>query len=326
MRRALWLGLMTAAVVVACSDSALRSGRDPLPAAVDAAPSRVVQPARPAKRAQPVALEPGFTFLVGADTHFGYPKLEPWNRQKVRAMNTLPGTPYPKVLGGRVERPLGVLMAGDLTNSGRGGQWKTFVRYYGLKGGDGELKWPVFEGSGNHDRYGKRRIVPKAIRRRHGRLPYDWSWHGVHFFNLDVCPRISTRRWLARKLRRLGKRAPVVIYFHYSILGYFSEWWSGWEKETFRKTIEGYNVIAIFHGHYHGAERYRWRGFDVYNVGSPLHSFPSFAVVRVTQSHLTVASWNWIKDRWDRWHRKPLVHGPDAKLFPKLLPTLFPSR
>lgn len=247
---------------------------------------------------------------MAADTHFGYPDTEPWNLKKVQAINRIAGTPYPRSLGGRVRRPRGVLVAGDLTNDGTRSQWKQFVRHYGLKGGDGMVRYPVFEGTGNHDYHGKRRLVAEAVRRRHGALSYTWTWQGVHFVCLDTHPRLGRNRWLRRHLRRFGKRAPVVIYFHYSIVGPYSTWWSGLSKSVFRSTIDGYNVIAIFHGHYHRSERYRWKGFDVYNVGSPLYDSPSFAVARVTSSHLTVAAWNYQHERWDWHHRKRLRYGP----------------
>lgn len=249
------------------------------------------------------------TFFVAADTHFGYEGLEPWNLRKVRAMNELPGTPYPRALGGRVRRPLGVLVAGDLTNRGRRSEWKQFVRHYGLKGGDGMLRYPVFEGTGNHDYDGKRRVVAAAVRRRHGGLSYGWSWQGVHFLCLDTHPRIGERHWLRKRLRRIGKLAPVVVYFHYSIIGPYSSWWSDLSKQAFRRSVEGYNVIAVFHGHFHHSERYRWQGLDVYNVGSPMHSSPSFGVATVTAGHLTVAAWNYQRRRWDWHHQKRISRG-----------------
>ncbi len=128
----------------------------------------------------------------------------------------------------------------------------------------------------------------------------------MHLFCLDTHPQFSARRWLRRHLQRIGKHAPIVIYFHYSIKGTYSRWWSNKEKRSFLRSIEGYNVIALFHGHFHRSERYQWDGLDVYNVGSPIHDSPSFSVVKVTAGHLTVAAWNYVTRRWDWWHRKEL--------------------
>ena len=104
----------------------------------------------------------------------------------------------------------------------------------------------------------------------------------------------------------------MVIYFHYSILGAFSDWWSSREKQAFARAIANYNVIGIFHGHFHGSAHYRWAGHDVYNVGSPRHGGHSFAVVRITDTTMTVASWDWRFNRW-RWaHSKRITRSQPA--------------
>ncbi len=79
-------------------------------------------------------------------------------RAVIQAMNALPGTPGAQ---GVSRAPLGVLVAGDLTQDGfdhRGDlpddqfdQVSLFTSQWGLTGADGELRFPVFEGFGNHD-------------------------------------------------------------------------------------------------------------------------------------------------------------------------------
>jgi cytolysin (calcineurin-like family phosphatase) len=231
-------------------------------------------------------------------------------------MNRLPGTALPRSIGGRVDRPLGVLVAGDLTDRGKPEQWRTFVKYFGRTGRDGVLKYPVYLATGNHDRKGSRKFVLRQVRARHGALAYSWNWHGVQFVCLDNYPGRRNLIWLKKDLSALRPRTPVVIFFHYSILGPFSQWWGKKAKNRFRKAIQRHNVIAIFHGHYHGAGHYRWAGFDVYNVGSPLYYFVSFAVARITAHHLSVASWNYEHGRWSWSHLKRLRPGPDPKLLP----------
>ena len=54
--------------------------------------------------------------------------------------------------------------------------------------------------------------------------------------------------------------------------------------------LRTYNVIAIFHGHFHGSGWYEWKGFDVYDIGSAKHGWKDFAVVRVTDTSLTVSA------------------------------------
>jgi hypothetical protein len=66
--------------------------------------------------------------------------------------------------------------------------------------------------------------------------------------------------------------------------------------------------LRRFHGHYHASGRYRWNGWDVYNVGAAKHDRHSFAVVHVDDRRLRVASWHFGQDRWEWWHQKP-IHG-----------------
>ena len=249
------------------------------------------------------------TFFVAADTHFGRQGIDKLNARQIAAMNTLVGTAMPAGIGGTVREPLGVLVAGDLTNGGRKSQWKQFTEYYGLAGGDGLLKYPVYEGTGNHDRMSfLLRPVISGVKKRHGSLTYSWDWGDVHLVCLDLYPNASNLRWLKRDLARVGRVVPVVLYFHYSILGPYSRWWSDREKEAFRQAIDGFNIIGIFHGHYHGSMHYKWQGYDVYNVGSPRHGRYSFAVVRVTDTTMTVASRNWNPGRW-RWRHTKAING-----------------
>ncbi len=250
------------------------------------------------------------TFFVAADTHFGARGIEQLNRRQIEAMNALPGTPWPGGLAGTVAAPRAVLIAGDLTDHGLGGEWRQFVQHYGSSGRDGRLRYPVRECTGNHDRrVPLLRPVLSGVRGRHGGLTYSWDWGDVHVACLDEYPDAGNRRWLRRDLAAVGRRRPVVIYFHFPLLGPYSDFWSEGDKQAFAEAIEGYNVIAIFHGHFHGSGHYRWAGRDVYNVGSPRHGWHSFAAVRVTDTRLAVASWNWDRGRWQWWHAKAINEG-----------------
>ena len=259
------------------------------------------------------------TFFVAADTHFGAQGIAERNARQVQAMNDLPGTPLPTAYGGApVHQPLGLLVAGDLTNSGRRDQWNQFVKHYGLTGSDAPLKYPVFECAGNHDRQALLfRPVLDGVKARHGgKLIYSWNWGDVHLVCLDLYPDAAALRWLRKDLAAVGRKLPVVIYFHYSILGPFSEWWTDRERQAFAEALQGYHVVALFHGHYHASQHYTWRGYDVYNVGSPRHNMHSFAAVRITDNTLTVASWNWDRGGWDWVHRKPINQPAPAVATP----------
>jgi hypothetical protein len=258
-----------------------------------------VEPA-PAVSERALAGGTDVTFLVAADSHLGVEGIEALNRVQIAAMNALPGTPYPPQIGGSVGKPLGVLFAGDLTEHGSAAEWQLFETLYGLSGKEGLLKYPVFECSGNHDRpFLHLGQVTEKVRQRHGALTYSWDWGDLHVVCLDVYPTAANLRWLRGDLAAAGRRVPVVIYFHYSILGPFSDWWSEAEKEAFAKAIEGYNVVGIFHGHFHGSYHYQWKGLDVFNIGSPKWIYHRFLAVHVTDSAFTVAAWDWDRGRWD---------------------------
>lgn len=252
------------------------------------------------------------TFYITADTHLGHEGIREANLRQVDALNALPGTPWPDSRDGTVDEPRGVLIAGDLTDDGAPGEWDEFEEIYGLDGTDGLLKWPVFEATGNHDR----RIlwtdpVLGQVARRHGRLVRSWNWDDVHMVSLDLYPDYAARQWLARDLARAGRKVPVVIYFHYAIQGPWSQWWGDSEKEAFAEVIDGYNVVAIFHGHSHRPRHYRWKGYDVFNVGACRHRHYSFCAVRITDETITVASRQWDEGRWRSHFRKP-IRGASA--------------
>ena len=71
------------------------------------------------------------------------------------------------------------------------------------------------------------------------------------------------------------------------------EWVGRDSRARFAAALKGYNVIGLFHGHFHGSGYYRWQGYDVYDVGSPKHGAKDFFVVHVTDERLTVCSWNY---------------------------------
>jgi cytolysin (calcineurin-like family phosphatase) len=183
------------------------------------------------------------------------------------------------------------------------------LKLYGLTGKDGLLKYPVYECTGNHDRwtplsYLFRRPVIEAVRRRHGGLLYSWDFGDVHLVSLDLYPDLGARLWLRRDLAAVGRQRPVVIFFHYPLAGLYSKWWSPLDKSAFRDTLAGFNVVGIFHGHYHHPEHYTWNGYDVYNTGSCRHWPHAFSVVRITDDRMTVAARSWDTGRWLWWHDK----------------------
>lgn len=182
----------------------------------------------PACPARPAADAESITFYAMGDPQYGGGS-EDKNTFQIAALKAFeaewpPGMPS---AGEAVERPLGLLVAGDLTQSGQDDrlaavdqfdQVGAFVAEYGLRGGDGDLPFPVYEGYGNHEfdpdepaedenllqwryhytedptpgvdvvairnarRCGLTRVAPDADGH------YSWDWGPVHFVNADLFP------------------------------------------------------------------------------------------------------------------------------------------
>ena len=319
-----------AVLAVACALWLARPERGPPSRALASEPGGA-EPGPPTRNRRLGGLD--VTFFVAADTHVGFgasekgadgrprnPVKEPAESDRINArqindMNGMPGRPFPPELGGRVGVPRGVLIAGDLTEEGEPWQWSHFVAWYGLKGGDGQLRYPVFETHGNHDKHHSWFTLDR-IRERHGAVRYAFDWDDLRVVCLGEAPDEQGLAFLERDLARVGKDRPVVIYQHFPLRGPFStgNWFGdGRYRADLARIVFGYNVIGLFHGHYHGSGRYRWEGIDVYNVGSTKHEQWSFGVVRVTDTRLSVASWHYGEQHWEYWHDKPINADREAE-------------
>jgi cytolysin (calcineurin-like family phosphatase) len=245
------------------------------------------------------------TFFVVGDSHFGAQGMGPLNRSLVEKLNRLPGSDYPDALGGRVETPRGVLFMGDMTDSSAAEEWQEFEAVYGLTGWDGLLKYPLFEAVGNHDIVGDS-PVPERVRRRHGALVYSWDWDDLHVVCLDLHPDAQNLAWLGKDLEKVGAKRPLVVFFHYSIEGPYSDFWEEEQKSALAQALHGRNVLGIFHGHYHRAGQYLWRGYDVFLPGSPRPSSHALLVVRVGADSLAVGTRDFDTDTWRDAFVKPI--------------------
>jgi len=245
------------------------------------------------------------TLLVTSDSHYDAFENEDRNernRATVEAMNHITELTWPEKLGGeRIGTPRAVLLLGDVLDdadrrfqgkSQGQQQWAYFVADFGLDGTDGRLKFPVFEGWGNHD-------GPPAGKERHGfsfqaqlkqrnqlrkakglianvsdnGLHYSWGWDGVHFAQLNLYPGDEPH----------PKTRYSPAYHHYDLQG--TDWWHDDERNAYRKAIADYNVVAVFHGHT-GTGVYRWKGLDVVNTGQTENGF---FVVQITDTRLRLA-------------------------------------
>ena len=179
---------------------------------------------------------PSLTWFSASDTHLGHDTGVGVNHTTsftknlwaINEMNALPGSgQWPSSLGGGpVLPPAGVTISGDLLDSGLGsasvyngcGQWANFTALYGLNGTDGQLKYRVYEGRGNHDAKNSSLPPPPGcahspsgwiVERNKARaadpafridgvsaptgLHYSWTWNvsavcAIHFVHLNLFP------------------------------------------------------------------------------------------------------------------------------------------
>lgn len=257
------------------------------------------------------------TFIFASDTHFGHSdEVDQRNLEQIRQMNAMEGKPWPRALGGTVGEPCGVLVGGDLTDRGAPWEWDRFANAFGLVGGDGALKFPVFEVHGNHDQMAGS-LVRERVAERHGGEIYSFTWGDVHLIALGEAPDDEDQAWLREDLAKLKPGTGVVLYFHFPLEGPYSrgQWFGDADyRARLLKVLVGVNVLGVFHGHYHATGIYRYHGLDVYRAGSPKHSWHTFTVVQIAHGTMKVASWDYDSDRWRWWHQKPVLGGTGPTL------------
>jgi cytolysin (calcineurin-like family phosphatase) len=160
------------------------------------------------------------TFIVTSDVHYDAFENEDRNERNsrtLREMNAITNRTWPAELGGgRIPRPRGVLVLGDVIDDGDReleGKHQSPVQYdwflgdFGLDGTDGLLSYPVFETWGNHDgpppgkekfgfSYQARLKQRNLLRQQKGwvaklsanGLHYSLDWEGVHIVMLGIYP------------------------------------------------------------------------------------------------------------------------------------------
>ena len=183
--------------------------------------------------------EPGgrdVTFLHISDQHYSAEPEGDSLAATIKAMNALPGTAYPAALGGEVTKLRGVILTGDLTNSGSPEDWQKFTAHWGLTGKEGLVQYPVYEGAGNHDGapsstskdrvgYVRRQIIERnkdrvgVVNRSENGLHYSWDWDDVHFVQLneyaglDDDERYPGNNEYGRKRQSYGNPAEMSLQF-----------------------------------------------------------------------------------------------------------------
>ena len=171
-----------------------------------------------------------------------------------------------------------------------------FERTMGLTGEDGGLDYPVYEVHGNHDGpAGKGPAIERIIERNKTRprvdylspngLHYAWDVGDVRFVNLGIVvgsvSGIERRRryaplesldFLVTDLReKVGDSGrPVVITHHVDIARYTTpvpadapfadKEWDPADVGGFFSALREFNVAAVFYGHTHARQVWRWDG------------------------------------------------------------------
>lgn len=195
-------------------------------------------------------------------------------------------------------------------------EWSAFAREFGLTGKDGRLQFPIYEVHGNHDGTRDKGLPIQQIIERNKTRPgvvnvsknglhYSWDWGPVHFVNLGLVvgehPDVKRKRrydpmgsleFLIADLKaKVGpSKRPVVITHHVDMLRNAQTLpvedkkaegmeWDPADVRAYYDALKSYNVAAIFYGHTHARNVFRWdgtnkaasKGIPVFNVTKSSH-------------------------------------------------------
>jgi cytolysin (calcineurin-like family phosphatase) len=282
-----------------------------------------------------LALARDVTFISTSDCHYRETEHKlghhnDLNRASIEEMNRITSVDWPdKLGGGKITKPRGVVVLGDLIDDGdmktSAAQFRLFVADFGLDGTDGVLKYPVFEGWGNHDGppKGKERNgfssqaqirQRNQIRKQKGLisnlsdngLHYSWDWDDVHFVQLNLYPADQQRAgvryspdWhdpqgslsflkkdLAEKVGQSGRA--VVLMSH---CGFDTDWWVTADWQELYDAVNQYNIVLYLYGH-SGTGLRAWapegesKKWDCINDGQ---TEKGFFIIQITDDRLRAA-------------------------------------
>ncbi len=167
-----------------------------------------------------------------------------------------------------------ILLCGDMTDSGYESNFATFANEWLAP--FAALGIPVHMAYGNHDNYVDhwydKKAVLEYIKKQEGDVRYSFDSGDIHFIccaqypdgtgaGCDCLPCTwDTMKWLKKDLEDVGTQTPVVIFCHFNLVGPFSDWWKGANKDTFYNVIKDYNIKCVFTGHLHDTFTQQWRG------------------------------------------------------------------
>jgi len=217
-------------------------------------------------------LDESFVFICDSDLHF---------------QSTVPGGPIVVPRSEKADnvliitriKPDFVIMAGDLTNNGSDGS--TFC-YIPISGPEKQLQAylsqyvqpiqahviPIYAAMGNHDNYTYPPYVYMAVKsylqKFYGGIHYNFVHKNVQFICLGLYPDAAALKYFNTVA---NKSLPIVVFFHYNLVGDWSNWWSDQEKDDFLITITGYQIKLIVTGHIHICASYQWNNYPVITCG-----------------------------------------------------------
>ncbi len=224
-------------------------------------------------------------------------------------------------------------------------EWAAWSAGYGLTGRDGRLKYPVYELCGNHDApHGTGLVIDQIIARNKQRpsvtnvsangLHYSWDWGHVHFVVLGLIVGTAAETKRQRRYAALdsldflradlaamvGESGRPVVLLHHVDLGRYTQptcdpaapfdnkEWDACDVRGFYEAIRGHQIAAIFHGHTHARNIFRWdgasakaaEGIAVFNVDNASHyklESQAFFHVEISERELLVREFA-SPDRW----------------------------
>ena len=174
-----------------------------------------------------------------------------------------------------------VLVTGDQTELGFTDDYELYRKL------TEPLKMPVYNVAGNHEtkwsNWGK-----AGIKKFLGREPhYSFDYGGIHFVGLDSTMWLehngfidrSELEWLKSDLKKVGRRQPVVLFYHHSP-GYLQN-----EPELLN-TIRPYNVPLVIVGHAHVFKTWKKNGTVFQMTKGGMNDEGGFRLYEVSDSEI----------------------------------------
>jgi hypothetical protein len=169
-----------------------------------------------------------------------------------------------------------VLLIGDLTDSATQPQLDSFIRSW-MNPYKTIATLKVALCLGNHDRTGNvwYKPTPPAmsyiVKQSGGKPYYSFKLKELNFICCGLYPAQGdptscwcpcTVPWLESQLKSIESKtpgAPIVLFFHYSIVRPMSDWGAKGARDLFFNLIKNYNIVAIITGHNHDTYTHLWR-------------------------------------------------------------------